>query len=200
MVKVRTAGSGDAEGMLDIYAPYILNTAFTFETEVPGIEVFALRIMNGLQRFPWIVCTVNDTLAGYVYASPHREREAYQWTCECSVYIREEFKGNGIGKDLYGLLFQLLKMQGLKNVYAGITLPNEASVRLHEKCGFRKFATYENIGYKLGSWQKVGWWKLQLSEYDLKPPPPVGFSLLDPEIIAPLFSGTARQIESKLTG
>src|SRR5215207_1250109 len=199
MIQVRIASPDDAPGILKIYAPYILTTAFSFETVVPDIGQFEQRITAGLLRFPWIVCTKKDAVAAYVYASAHREREAYQWSCECSVYVADDCKGLGIGKELYMLLFQLLKMQGMKNVYAAITLPNDASVRLHEKCGFRHFATYDHIGYKLGTWHNVGWWKLQLNDYDLKPPPPLRFSQLDPSLYSTLFETAAQRIGSKLT-
>src|SRR5215212_7163344 len=149
MVEVRPAGALDAPGLLQLYAPYILHAASTFETVVPSEEEFGKRIEKNLLRYPWIVCLINSSVAAYVYASSHREREAYQWSCECSVYVGDPFKGNGIGRELYTLLFQLLKIQGLKNVYAGITKPNEASEKLHRKCGFEAFAEYENVGYKL---------------------------------------------------
>lgn len=199
-VEVRPARPEDASALLAIYGPYVRGTAISFEARVPGEEEFSRRIADGLERYPWIVCMIHDQVAGYVYAGKHREREAYQWCCESSVYIRDEHKGMGLGVALYGLLFQCLRMQGMKNVYAAITLPNEASVRLHEKCGFRQFATFENIGFKLGAWQNVGWWKLQLSEYDLKPPPPLRFSELEPAILSSVFQQTAAGIRSKLTG
>ena len=101
---------------------------------------------------------------------------------------------------MYQLLFQILKLQGFRNVYAGITLPNNASVNLHEKCGFKHFADYENIGYKFGNWHTVGWWKLQINDYDLKPPPPLKIPELDSKMIEGLFQKTAQYIQSKITG
>jgi len=114
--------------------------------------------------------------------------------------MHNNFKGKGIGKELYRLLFEVLKLQGFRNVYAGITLPNDGSVSIHEKCGFKHFATYENIGYKFGNWHSVGWWKLQINDYNLKPPPPLNFSALNFKILHELFNRTARGIQSKLTG
>jgi L-amino acid N-acyltransferase YncA len=187
MTEVRIANSNDARELLEIYKPFILTTAFTFETEVPYLSEFSSRIIKYLEKYPWIVCVVNGQIAGYAYASGHRDRDAYQWTCECSVYIHDNFKGKGIGRHLYTTLFEILKYQGFRNVYAGITIPNEASEKMHAKCGFELFAVYENIGYKLGAWHKVGWWKLQLNGYDLLPPPPKRFSEIDQGCINRLF-------------
>lgn len=200
MVKLRMATPQDAGTLLDIYSPYVLTTAISFETEVPSLQEFRGRIQRNLEKFPWLVCEIQGETAGYVYASTHREREAYQWTCECSVYIQEQFQGKGFGVVLYHVLFSILKMQGLVNVYAGITLPNEASVLLHEKCGFKHFALYENIGYKLGRWHKVGWWKLQLNDHAATPSPPLQFSAMSPQLFASLFEEAAKNIGAKLTG
>jgi L-amino acid N-acyltransferase YncA len=197
MVSVRAATPKDAEGILQIYAPHVLRGICTFETGVPTAEEMEARIAKCLQKFPWLVCEVNDMIAGYVYASTHREREAYQWTCESSVYVHNHFTGKGIGAKLYKALFQLLKMQGLVNVYAGITLPNETSIKLHENCGFQLFARYSNIGYKLGRWHDVGWWKLQLNEYDPKPSPPILFPALNKNGLSEVFEQAAAAIESK---
>ena len=187
MTEVRIARAGDAADILEIYKPYILNSAFTFETEVPTITEFESRIEKYLQKYPWILSEVDGQIAGYAYASGHRDRDAYQWTCECSVYVNDKFKGQGMGTKLYRILFQLLKFQGFRNVYAGITIPNKPSENMHAKCGFELFAVYDNIGYKLGAWHKVGWWKLQLNGYDLLPPPPKRFSEIDSVIIKELM-------------
>ena len=197
MVRIRIATPSDAGSILEIYRPYVLTTAFTFETEVPSEEEFRSRMHKYLQKFPWIVCEVDGVIAGYVYASTHREREAYQWTCESSVYVHEKFKEKGIGKELYKVLFTILKTQGLVNVYAGITLPNNASISLHEKCGFIPFAEYDNIGYKLGAWHKVGWWKLRLNEYEPKPSPPLKFSEMDHRLFEDLLQQAANSIRTK---
>lgn len=198
MTTVRTATADDAEAMLTVYAPHVLHDAITFETQIPSIKEFESRIHKCLQKFPWLVCEVKNEIAGYVYASTHRDREAYQWTCECSVYVHEKHKGKGIAKSLYGALFQILQKQGLVNLYAGITLPNEASVRLHEGCGFQKFAAYENIGYKLDQWHSVGWWKLLLNEHTLKPSPPLLFSELNPSMLSMIFDEASIPIKRKM--
>lgn len=198
MVTVRTASASDAGSIRDIYAPFVLSTAISFETVVPSGKEMGNRIERCLEKFPWVVCEIDNRLAGYVYASPHREREAYQWTCESSIYLHQFCKGKGIGFLLYQLLFVLLRKQGFVNVYGGITLPNEASVKLHEKCGFEQFAVYDNIGFKSGSWHKVGWWKLQLHDYLLNPPPPVQFMQLDQNFVSSLYRQTADKIQLKL--
>jgi L-amino acid N-acyltransferase YncA len=189
MVQIRTARPEAAEEMLEIYKPYILNTAYTFETEIPSVHEFSQRIKKYTEKYPWIVAIAGDQIAGYAYASGHRDRDAYQWTCECSVYVHENFKGKGTGSKLYATLFEILKYQGFRNVYAGITIPNEASEKMHSKCGFELFAVYENIGYKNGAWHKVGWWKLQLNGYDLLPPPPKRFSEIDEVLIYEFLKG-----------
>jgi phosphinothricin acetyltransferase len=200
MTRIRLATINDAKEIRDIYAPNILNASISFETELPSFEEMQSRIQTILQKYPWIVCEVDEKIAGYVYASKHRDREAYQWSCECSIYMNNDFKGKGIGKELYQLLFQILKLQGFRNVYAGVTLPNEGSISIHEKCGFKHFATYENIGYKFDNWHSVGWWKLQINDYDLQPPPPLKISELNSEMLYERFNRTAQNIQSKLTG
>lgn len=198
MVEVKIAAPPDAQGMLDIYAPHIRESFCTFEAEVPAVEQFGERVRNYTQTRPWLVCTVNTITACYAYASAHRERAAYQWCCESSVYTHNDFQGRGIGLQLYKALFAILKIQGYRNVYAGITLPNEASIRLHEKCGFEYFARYENIGYKLGEWKDVGWWKLRLNHYDREPSPPLKFSEMDRQPIGEILSKAANHILQKL--
>jgi phosphinothricin acetyltransferase len=195
---VRVAGTGDAAAVLEIYTPYILHTAFTFETAVPSPAEFRMRMEKYLQKYPWLIAEDEGRIAGYVYGSVHREREAYQWTCECSVYIADEFKGKGLGKHLYEALFDILKLQGLRNVYAGITIPNEASERLHRKLGFEKFAEYKNIGCKFGAWHSVGWWRLQLNDYDKAPGPPVPFNKMSRFALDPILHKAAQKIIADL--
>lgn len=176
---IRIALTQDASAMLEIYRPYIANTSITFETDPPSVEAFAGRIAHYLEKYPWLVYEVDGKIAGYAYASQYRERVAYQWSVECSVYIGEAFMRQGIASELYTALFAILKKQGFMNVYAVINLPNDRSVALHERLGFRWFATYEKVGYKLGRWKNVGWWGLQLNDYVEEPPAPVDFSKLN---------------------
>jgi L-amino acid N-acyltransferase YncA len=180
---IRLAKSTDAADILTICAPYVKDTSITFETEVPAHDVMASRIANYLQNWPWLVAEIDGTIAGYAYASQYRERVAYQWSVECSVYVGTSYFGTGIAAALYKKLFALLSQQQFTTVYAVINLPNERSVSFHEKMGFTYFATYEKVGYKLGQWKNVGWWQLPLNECINEPPAPIRFSLLDKKII-----------------
>jgi L-amino acid N-acyltransferase YncA len=170
---IRLATPQDAKGILSIYAPYISNTSFTFEAEVPSEESFAERISSYLENWPWLVCEVDGVIAGYAYGAKYRERIGYQWCVESSIYIHDDFMRKGIAGSLYNALMDLLKLQGYRNVYAVINLPNDKSVKFHEGCGFKWFANYENVGYKLGKWKTVGWWQLIINEYSDEPAAPV---------------------------
>jgi len=188
MAILRLASPADAEGILSIYAPYIENTSFTFETEVPSLPEFSKRIKNYMENWPWLVYETDGQIAGYAYAGRYRERIAYQWCVESSVYINDNFQQHGIAGKLYSALFDILKKQGFRTVYAVINLPNDKSVKFHEKCGFHYFATYEKVGYKLGKWKNVGWWQLSINEYTDQPQPPIKFSQLDKEFLPLLLS------------
>jgi len=180
---IRIATPKDSNAILLIYARYIRDTSLTFETDVPSEQDFAVRIQAYLENWPWLVYEHNGIIAGYAYASRYRERSAYQWSVECSVYIHDDYLRSGIASQLYTTLFALLQAQGFNNVYAVINLPNDRSVAFHEKMGFQYFATYEKVGYKLGKWKNVGWWQLQLNEYIEEPPAPIKFESLPAAVI-----------------
>lgn len=184
---IRLANPTDAIAMLAIYSPYIRNTSITFETGVPAVANFANRIHSYLEHWPWLIYEKEGQVIGYAYASRYRERVAYQWSVECSVYIDEDHLRSGVAKALYAALLAILKAQGFTTVYAVINLPNDSSVAFHESMGFNYFATYEKVGYKLGKWKDVGWWQLKLNEYADEPPPPVKFSALDSRIVEQLL-------------
>lgn len=188
MMNLRLATPADAAGILAIYAPYIENTSFTFETEVPAVESFAERISSYLHNWPWLVVEENGVIAGYAYASRYRERVAYQWSVECSVYIHDNYHRRRLAKVLYETLFAVLKLQGFRNVYAVINLPNDRSVALHERMGFTYFATYEQVGYKLGQWKNVGWWRLILNEFGHEPESPLAFSVMQKDFLPALLA------------
>jgi L-amino acid N-acyltransferase YncA len=194
MPVIRLATPADAEQILAIYAPYIRNTSYTFETEVPSIEMFGERIRTYSQNWPWLVCEINGVIAGYAYGAKYRERIAYQWCVESSVYIKDDFQRSGIASALYTALFEILKSQGFCNVYAVINLPNEKSVAFHEKMGFDYFATYKKVGYKLGKWKDVGWWQLIINEYRHEPMAPLMFNSLDKNLLAPVFIAAEKQL------
>ncbi len=188
MTRIRIVQPSDATGILDIYAPYIQNTSFTFETEVPSINEFSERIRQYLVQYPWLVAEIDGKIAGYAYAVRYRERTAYQWSVESSIYIHDDHQRSGIATMLYSVLFEMLKAQGFRNVYAVINLPNDRSVAFHEKCGFTYFATYEQVGYKLGKWKNVGWWRLILNPFNNEPAAPLRFSELDPAVLSTILA------------
>ncbi len=193
---LRLATAADAPGILAIYSPYIKSFGYTFETEVPPVENFAERIETYLQTWPWIVYEENGIVAGYAYAGRYRERAAYQWCTESSIYIADVYKGTGLAEALYQALFAILRKQGFKTVYAVITLPNPPSTTFHERMGFTYFTTYENVGYKAG-WKNVGWWRLALGEFEPEPTPPVPFASLNKDFLPQLFDAYAGRIRKK---
>ena len=195
MQQIRLANEHDAAGILEIYAPFIRNTSLTFETEVPTLNEFRERIKSYLVTWPWLVCDMDGTLAGYAYGTRHRERTAYQWCVEVSVYIHDDHQRSGIARALYTALIEILKQQSFRNVYAVINLPNDKSVAFHESCGFVYFATYKNVGYKLGNWKNVGWWEMQLNGYTNEPAAPIPFSELEKDFLPGLFNEVQQLIK-----
>lgn len=170
--QIRLAAEADAEAMLAIYAPIVRETAISFELEPPSVDEFQSRVRSTLARAPWLVCGIDDSIAGYAYAGPLRTRAAYQWSVEVTVYVHEDFRRRGVGSAVYTSLFDCLRLQGYMNAYGGIALPNPGSVGLHESLGFFHIGTYRNVGYKLGAWHDVGWWQLELSNPASAPRPP----------------------------
>ena len=169
---IRLAAEGDAEGILAIYAPIVRETAISFEVEPPDVNAMRRRIADTLAHLPWLVCERRAEILGYAYAGTHRTRAAYQWSADVSVYVHAHIRRSGVGRALYTSLLRLLDLQGFYNVYAGITLPNPASVRLHESLEFQPVGVYRAVGYKLGAWHDVGWWHLALRPHAV---PPVDF-------------------------
>ncbi|CAN7661847.1 GNAT family N-acetyltransferase [Acidovorax sp. LjRoot129] len=160
---IRTATSADAAAIAAIYAPIVQATSISFETEAPSVEQMRERIVKTLQDLPWLVSEdAQGRVNGYVYASKHRERAAYQWSVDTTAYIREDARGQGIGKELYGELKRILVELGYCQAFAGIALPNEASVALHESVGFEALGVYRNVGFKHGQWHDVSWWQCTL--------------------------------------
>ncbi len=178
-MNIRPIKSADAQQVLDIYAPFITSSFVTFENIIPSLTDFSKRIEHISQQYPWLVATEGDQIAGYAYAGRYRDREAYQWMVESSIYMRPDFKGKKVAKRLYSALFELLKEQGICKVFAVISVPNAESVGFHEHMGFSGFATYRKVGFKLGTWKDVGWWELPLSEQDTGPTTPIPWSEMD---------------------
>jgi len=170
---IRLAAGDDAEQVLAIYAPFCRNTPVSFETQPPTLDEMRRRIAKTLKRFPWLVVEEDGQVLGYAYASAHRERAAYGWSVDVSVYVREGLRRRGLGRALYTSLFAILKLQGFYNALAGTTLPNPGSVGLHQAMGFQPVGVYRNIGFKCGAWHDVGWWQLALREPGSEPVPPL---------------------------
>ena len=181
--QLKVAIKDDAAGMLEIYAPFILNSGITQETEVPTVEDFQERIISNLAERPWLVCEMDNEIAGYAYAGKHRDRKGYQWCTEPSVYISEKYYGLGVANALYAALFDILKSQGYVNAYAVITLPNERSIAFHRKFGFEWLTTYKKIGYKLGQWHDVGWMQYEVNPHRNDPEDPIAFRNIDKSVI-----------------
>ncbi|MGH7780822.1 MAG: arsinothricin resistance N-acetyltransferase ArsN1 family B [Candidatus Binataceae bacterium] len=166
---IRLATEHDAACVSAIYAPYVRSTDISFELEAPTKEEMRLRILGTLAHLPWLVFEQGGQVLGYAYAGEHGARPGYAWSVDTSVYIDEGSRRTGIGRVLYTSLFRILKLQGFYNAYAGITLPNPASVGLHELMGFRPVGVYSKVGYKRGEWHDVGYWQLPLRECIAKP-------------------------------
>jgi L-amino acid N-acyltransferase YncA len=160
----------DAAPCAEIYAPYILASATSFEEDAPDEEEMADRIARISTTYPWLVAERGGEVLGYAYACRHRERPAYRWSTDVSVYVAEGQWRQGVGRGLYEALFEHLRRQGFRTACAGITLPNAASVALHEDLGFALVGVYRRIGWKAGAWRDVGWWQLELSAEVHEPP------------------------------
>jgi phosphinothricin acetyltransferase len=172
---VRHAQPGrDGAGCAAVYAPYVTDTPISFEERPPDAEELARRIELTVHTHPWLVAEDGHELTGFAYAAPHRERAAYRWAADLAVYVAPHRRGNGIGRALYGALLPLLVEQGLRIVCAGITLPNDASVALHESFGLELVGVYRRIGWKAGAWYDVGWWQRELVAPDSDRPPEPG--------------------------
>ena len=161
---LRLAEPADAAGILAIYEPVVRETAISFELEPPDEEEMRRRIASTLERRPWLVCTADGAVAGYAYAAAHRERPAYQWSVETSVYVHPDHRRRGVAHGLYTALLSALRVQGFYTALAGIALPNPASVGFHEACGFQWVGVYRAVGHKLGAWHDVAWLQLVLRE------------------------------------
>lgn len=169
---IRFAMVEDAEAILCIYEKYVKHTALSFETEVPTVKEFQDRMKKIQQQFPYLVCEIDGKVVGYAYASKHRERAAYQWSADLSIYIDEAYHRMHIATQLYDNLIGLLKKQGYYTAFAGVTCPNPNSEAFHEAYGFDTVGTFRNVGYKLGQWRDVKWYALQLADYQVDPETP----------------------------
>jgi phosphinothricin acetyltransferase len=162
-VKIRPATAGDAAQIAAIYAPIVRDTFISFEQDPPDADEMRARIATVTARLPWLVAVdATGAVAGYVYAGRHRERAAYRWSVDTTAYVAESHRGHGLGRLLYTGLFEELSNLGYRQAFAGIALPNAASVGLHEALGFAPIGVYRSVGYKCGAWRDVGWWQKPL--------------------------------------
>ncbi|HUE25873.1 MAG TPA: GNAT family N-acetyltransferase [Solirubrobacteraceae bacterium] len=164
----------DAAACAEIYGPFVRDTVISLEEVAPGEREFAERIRRVSLTHPWLVAEVGGPVVGFAYASAHRERASYRWAADVAVYLDPEYHARGIGRALYGALLPLLERQGIRVACAGITLPNDASVALHERFGFEQVGVYRRIGWKAGEWRNVGWWQLELVAPGEHAPPDPG--------------------------
>lgn len=177
-VDIRLARADDAAGILAVYAPYCESTCVSFEVVAPTLEQMGERVARISVVYPWLVAEIDGRVAGYVYASQHRERAAYRWAVDTAVYVAPEQQRRSLGRALYASLISILRLQGYFKAFAGITLPNPASVGLHERVGFQPAAMFRGVGYKAGQWLDVGWWRLELQPEVDEPPDPRPFNAI----------------------
>ncbi len=173
MPEIRLPGDSDVPAIAAIYAPVVRDTWISFEETPPDHAEMRSRIARTLRTHPWLVSVAGESVLGYAYAGPHRSRASYRWSVDVSVYVSAEARGRGVGRTLYAALLDILTAQGFVNAYAGIALPNDASVGLHEAMGFSHVATYRGVGYKLGAWRDVGWWHRALIDRPAAPCEPL---------------------------
>ena len=162
---IRTVTPADAAAIAEIYNYYVLQTTISFEEAPVSADDIAQRIQQVMAlHLPWLVCEIDGVILGYAYANKWKERSAYRYAVESSIYLRNGISGKGLGSALYERMLADLRMRGKHTVIGGVTLPNEASVRIHEKFGFEPVARFKEVGKKFGRWLDVGYWQLQLND------------------------------------
>jgi len=191
-VRIRLARPTDAAAVQVIYAPIVTDTVISFELEPPTVEEMERRITETLAEYPWLVAERHDHVIGYAYGHRFAGRAAYAWSVESSIYIADNARGQGVGRRLYDALLPVLRAQGYQQVFAGATLPNPASVALHERVGFRPVGIYRRAGWKFGAWHDVGMWQLALDDDGAEPSPPRRLEALPPGALERLLVGSAR--------
>lgn len=174
--KIRIATEQDAEALLEIYAPYVENTAITFEYTVPTVQEFTQRIRHVLEKYPYLVAEREGKIAGYAYAGTFKERAAYDWSVETTVYVREDQKKTGVGRELYEMLEKLLALQNIQNLNACIAYLEvedqyltHNSVQFHEHLGYRLVGEFYKCGYKSGRWYNMVWMEKHIGGHEDRP-------------------------------
>jgi phosphinothricin acetyltransferase len=169
---IRDATPLDAASVRRIYAPVVEASAISFEVEVPSVAEMRRRIGSTTLSLPWLVADSPSGVVGFAYASPHRTRAAYRWSVETSVYVQADHRRASVGRALYSTLLERTTELGYVRAFAGITLPNPASIALHERAGFTPIGVFQSVGFKLGAWHDVSWWQRPLVETPTQPTDP----------------------------
>ena len=197
MSMIRLAAVSDAAGIAAVYAPYCERTAVSFEMTAPSAEDMARRISDVGSERPWLVLEDAGAVVGYAYAGSHNERAAYRWTVSTAIYVSEGHRRRGVGRALYTTLFELLRHLGYVRATAGITLPNAASVGLHEAFGFTLVGVYRDVGYKLGAWHDVAWYEAGIQPIVREPEAPRPIAALNdaPELATAVAKGLAHHVD-----
>jgi phosphinothricin acetyltransferase len=169
---IRTASPSDSGDIVRIYAPYVTNTAITFDEEVPTVAMMSGKIRDTLAKHPFLVAELGERVVGYAYASEFRPRASFRWSVETTVYVSRDSQRQGVGRALYNVLLSTLTRQGFVTAYGVITLPGVASVALHESFGFARIAVFHAVGFKLGAWHDVGFWERRLNTATNRPTEP----------------------------
>lgn len=188
---IRLAVDSDAAAIARIYSPAVTDHVISFELVAPDAGEMTERLRKIRPQYPWLVFEEDSTILGYAYASSHRDRWAYQWSVDVCAYVDVNAHRRGVGRALYTSLFAVLMLQGYRNAYAGVTLPNPASEGLHRAVGFTPVGTYRDVGYKFGAWHDVAWFERPLAERIIDPPPPRAITS---------FQGDAALAEAIATG
>ncbi len=170
---IRIATVRDVPAMLDIYGPYILHTAYSFEYTVPTVEEFTQRFLSYTAQMPWLVWEENGAVLGYAYGSLPFDRKAYSWCGEVSIYLHPEAQGRGIGRKLYALLEEIMWRQGYQVIYSLITTENTGSLAFHERLGYKKFAEFSDCGFKFGRWLGIVWMEKRSKTVELPVSQPI---------------------------
>lgn len=188
---IRLATPADGPRLAEIYRPAVVSQSISFELEPPNGLEMGRRVAGIIARTPWLVVEADESVQGYAYAGPHRERAAYAWSVEVSAYIDAEAHRSGLGRALYASLLAVLRLQGFQSAYAGIALPNDASVRFHEAMGFVPVGTYHRVGYKHGKWRDVRWYEQALGAGNDEPvlPRPLAAILAEPGLAGAVRAG-----------
>jgi len=191
---IRPASPEDAEALLNIYAPYVRETAITFECEVPGLEEFRQRIENTLKRYPWLIAEAEGQALGYAYTGPFKARAAYNWSAETTIYLRSDRRRQGAGRRLYQALEAVSKAQNVQNLYACVAWPETEDSRLtrnsagfHAHMGYRMVGEFRRCGYKFGTWYSMVWMEKLLGGHPEDPGPFVPFPEISPRLLSQIL-------------